>query len=206
MIGLLRGKVLSKKPPFAIIDVGGVGYELQASMHTFYSLPDIEQQITLYTHLQQREDGLFLFGFAEERERFLFRELIKVSGVGPKLALAILSGMQVGEFLQCLDHKDVKSLVGLPGVGKKTAERLIIEMRDRLIESSAVHEQFSEVLLGKDQSPATNDNSVDAINALISLGYKPLEAKRVVGKLSNEADDSESLIRLALQSMAKGSK
>lgn len=195
MIGQLRGILVEKKPPFLIVDVHGVGYELQASMTTMYVLPSIGKEIFLYTHFVVREDAQLLYAFANEAERIVFRQLIKVSGVGPKLALTILSGMDVANFVQCIEAGDSSRLIKLPGVGKKTAERLVVEMRDKFVKQlSTKPTDFTEVVI---------DSSQDAISALVSLGYKQNEAQTVIRKVYVDGADSEALIRLALQSMVK---
>lgn len=195
MIGQLRGMLTLKKPPYLIIDVNGVGYELQASMTTIYALPMVGQEVFVFTHFVVREDAQLLYAFADESERILFRKLIKISGVGPKLALTILSGMNVASFVHCIETRDVNRLVSLPGVGKKTAERLVVEMADKLNKDfNNMQQNFSEVIL---------DNTHDAESALISLGYKPQEAQTVIRKVYVAGADSETLIRLALQSMVK---
>lgn len=185
MIGLLRGILLEKRPPGLLLDVNGVGYEIQAPMSTFYHLPDLNQTVTLLIHLTVREDAHILFGFYHRQERDLFRALIKVNGVGPKLALAILSGINATEFIQCVQNNDITRLVHIPGIGKKTAERLIIETRDAL-STSAV------------QTPTRYIE--DAISALTALGYKPQEAQKAVQLVAKNGRSSEELIRLALQS------
>lgn len=195
MIGQIRGILAIKKPPYLIVDVNGVGYELQASMTTMYELPVIGQEVFLFTHFVVREDAQLLYAFAEESERMVFRQLIKVSGVGPKLALTILSGMNVASFVCCIQDRDVNRLIQLPGVGKKTAERLVIEMADKLNKDfSSKQQNFSEVILS---------STHDAESALVSLGYKPQEAQAVIRKIYVADADSETLIRLALQSMVK---
>lgn len=195
MIGQLRGILVVKKPPYLVVDVHGVGYELQASMTTMYALPTLGKEVFLYTHFVVREDAQLLYAFADEAERLVFRQLIKVSGVGPKLALTILSGMDVANFVQCIETGDSARLVKLPGVGKKTAERLIVEMKDKFDQSfSSKQQSFGEVII---------DSSQDAISALVSLGYKQNEAQLVIRKVHVDGADSEALIRLALQSMVK---
>lgn len=198
MIGFLRGVVVAKKPPSLLLDVRGVGYEIDAPMSTFYKLPDIGEEVTLYTHLAIREDAHNLFGFVSETERALFRSLIRVSGVGAKLALAILSGLSAEEFHRCVEAQDAARLVRLPGVGKKTAERLIIEMRDRLPELPTVHLPGAGVLPSPAASPVD-----DAVSALIALGFKPQDANSLVRKVSVDGKSSEEIIRSALQSAAK---
>lgn len=195
MIGQLRGILAVKKPPYLIVDVHGVGYELQASMTTIYALPMNGKEVFLYTHFVVREDAQLLYAFADEAERIVFRQLIKVSGVGPKLALTILSGMDVANFVQCIETGDSGRLVKLPGVGKKTAERLIVEMKDKFDQHFGSKQQiFSEVIM---------DSSQDAISALVSLGYKHNEAQTAIRKIHVDGADSEALIRLALQAMVK---
>ncbi|HHI94836.1 MAG TPA: Holliday junction branch migration protein RuvA [Gammaproteobacteria bacterium] len=200
MIGRLHGILLEKQPPQLLLDVNGVGYEISAPMTTFYELPETGDQITLHTHLAVREDAHVLYGFLREQDRLLFRTLIKISGVGPKLALAILSGMSADEFAGCVQNGDSTLLTRLPGVGKKTAERLVVELKDRL-------KDWQGVVLTTEAStnritPAS-DALKDAISALVSLGYKPQEASRMVGQLENDNLASEELIRLALKAAAQ---
>ncbi len=181
-----------------MLDVNGVGYEVEAPMTTFYDLPALNQEIKLHTHLVVREDAHILFGFSAEAERSLFRTLIKVNGVGPKLALTILSGQSAEEFHRCIHDNDTQALVRLPGVGKKTADRLVIEMRDRLpelSESSAAN--FTQEAGGR--STAVANPKQEAISALCSLGYKPLDAGKMVQNISAEDKTCEDIIRLALQ-------
>ncbi len=202
MIGRLRGVILERKPPELLLDVNGVGYEVEASMNTFYTLPESSDPVTLYTHLVVREDAQLLYGFSEERERRMFRELIRVRGVGAKLALAILSGMSADQFVGCVHEEDTTALVRLPGVGKKTAERLIVEMKDRLKE----WESFSpKVEQGAAPAPGgVADAQSEAVHALISLGYKPQEASRLVSAVEGVDDlSSEEVIRLALKQSVK---
>ena len=197
MIGFLRGKLVHKAPPFLVLDVQGVGYEVEAPMTTFYDLPAINQEIKLHTHLVVREDAHILFGFSKEADRALFRTLIKVSGVGPKLALTILSGQSAEEFHRCIHDNDTLALVRLPGVGKKTAERLVIEMRDRLpnLDDSAMSStDKSSAFIS-----AVGNAKQEAISALCSLGYKPLDANKMVQNISAEGKSCEDIIRLALQ-------
>ena len=197
MIGFLRGKLVYKAPPFLVLDVQGVGYEVEAPMTTFYDLPAINEEIKLHTHLVVREDAHILFGFSAEADRTLFRTLIKVNGVGPKLALTILSGQSAEEFHRCIHDNDTQALVRLPGVGKKTAERLIIEMRDRLPGLG------DSVMTSIDNSgvtiPAAGKPKQEAVSALCSLGYKPLDASKMVQNISAEGKSCEDIIRLALQ-------
>lgn len=200
MIGFLRGKLVQKTPPQLVLDVQGVGYEVEAPMTTFYDLPALGQEVKLHTHLVVREDAHILFGFASETERMLFRTLIKVNGVGPKLALTILSGQSVAEFYRCVDDNDVKSLVRLPGVGQKTAERLIIEMRGRLPALSD-----SSVVSSPEQMPAVMANSPkqEAVTALCALGYKPQDAAKMVQAIPVENKSCEDIIRQALRGTIK---
>lgn len=195
MIGRLTGQLLHKQPPWIVIDVHGVGYELEASMTALVALPAVGEQVSLFTHLTIRDDAHLLYGFVREQERALFRALIKVNGVGPKLALAILSGMDEAAFMRCIHDDDSKALTRLPGVGKKTADRLIIEMRDRFPEweNSANGPSLSD-------SPSGNPHRnalADAESALVSLGYKPTEAAKMLSGL--DADQpTEALIKSAL--------
>jgi len=199
MIGFLRGKLVHKAPPVLILDVQGVGYELEAPMTTFYNLPGIGAEVTLHTHLVVREDAHSLFGFAAEADRSLFRTLIKVNGVGPKLALTILSGQSAEEFHHCIHNNDTQALVRLPGVGKKTAERLVIEMRDRLPEAkpSATNNATPTT------ASITGNPKQEAISALCSLGYKPLDANKMVQHINTDNKSCEDIIRQALQGAVK---
>ena len=204
MIGRLRGVLVEKQAPEILIDVNGVGYELQMPLTSFYELPEINHEAVIYTHFVVREDAQLLYGFITKQERALFRLLIKTNGVGPKLALTILSGMTASEFVGCVERDDIVTLVKLPGVGKKTAERLLVEMRDKLkslMEASAGSER--EFVLQSNYSPAPTVNSAeeDAISALISLGYKPVQASKSVAAAYHEGMDSETLIKAALKSM-----
>lgn len=201
MIGRLRGILLEKKPPQLLLDVNGVGYDVSAPMTTFYELPETGAEVILHTHLAVREDAHVLYGFLRETDRSLFRNLIKVSGVGPKLALAILSGMSADEFAGCVHSGNAAALTKLPGVGKKTAERLVIEMKDRLKDWEGAATLPTGAAGVTPTIPAT-DAVKDAISALVSLGYKPQEASKMVSKLECEGLSSEELIRLALRSVA----
>ncbi len=200
MIGRLHGILLEKQPPQLLLDVGGVGYEISAPMTTFYELPETGNEITLRTHLAVREDAHVLYGFLREQDRLLFRTLIKVSGVGPKLALAILSGMSADEFAGCVQNGDSALLTRLPGVGKKTAERLVVELKDRLKDwqGSTLTADIST-----NRAVPASDALKDAISALVSLGYKPQEASRMVSQLESDGLASEELIRLALKAAAQ---
>lgn len=192
MIGFLRGTLLEKKPPQLLLDVGGVGYEIDAPMSTFYALPEAGAEISLFTHLAVREDAHTLFGFSSRDERRLFRSLIKISGVGAKLALTILSGMNVESFARCVMDEDLDTLVRLPGVGKKTAGRLLIEMRDRI----------KDVLpagAGQVSVRQPDTASSEAHDALVALGYKAAEATRLISKVETKNLPTEEIIRAALQ-------
>ena len=201
MIGRLRGTLLEKQPPHLLLDVNGVGYELEAPMTTFYDLPATGSEVILFTHLVVREDAHTLFAFGRVEDRSLFRALIKVNGVGAKLALTILSGMDATAFVRCVQEKDSASLVRLPGVGKKTAERLIVEMADRLDDWQPA------AVVERDGAPAaveTVANPVEeAVGALIALGYKPPEASRMVRAVETRDLPAEEIIRLALQATVK---
>ncbi len=200
MIGRLRGVLALKHPPHLTIDVGGVGYDLEASLSTFERLPEVGAEITLHTHLAVREDAHVLYGFASLDERTLFRSLIRVSGVGAKLALLILSGMDVNTFSRCVQEGDTAALTRLPGIGKKTAERLIVDMRDRLgtLELGAPFTPAGTAA-GSGEAGAV----ADAVSALVALGYKPVDATRMVRALDSEGVGSEELIRQALQATVR---
>lgn len=197
MIGFLRGRLTAKHPPQLLIDVGGVGYEVEAPMSTFYVLPPVGTDVSLFTHLVVREDAHVLFGFGSERERRLFRELIKVSNVGPKLALALLSGMTVDSFMLCIEAQDADTLVKIPGVGRKTAERLLIEMRDRIKNLTGL-DTVAPIAEGA-VATAGNGAQAEAFSALVALGYKPAEVTRLLKAVDPAARTTEDLIRGALQ-------
>lgn len=201
MIGQVRGIILQKQPPQLLIDVNGIGYEIDAPMSTFYHLPEIGQEVKLLTHFVVREDAHHLYGFLSEEERLLFRTLLKVNGVGPRLALTILSSISSDEFVQCVVNNDTASLVRLPGVGKKTAERLIIEMRDKLAAWQQQSPVDLNILTPVTGRGARNQIVQDAVSALISLGYKPQEASRAVSKVDDGILSSEEIIRKALREM-----
>jgi holliday junction DNA helicase RuvA len=202
MIGRLRGQLLVKRPPYLLLEVGGVGYEVEAPMSTFYALPEVGVEVVLHIHLQVREDAHSLFGFAAEAERGLFRELLKVNGVGAKVALAILSGMDAATFSGCVLAADAARLTRLPGIGKKTAERLIIEMRDRLgtLEAGAAPAAAPAAGVSAAAPAAAED---EAVNALISLGYKPQEASRMVAAVMTDDMGTEDIIRQALKAVVR---
>lgn len=198
MIGRLKGILLEKQPPAILLDVQGVGYELEASMSTFYHLPESGESVTLHTHLVVREDAQLLYAFYSLAERLMFRNLIKISGVGPKLALTILSGMSAEDFTRCIMDEDSKSLTRLPGVGKKTAERLVIELKDKLSKDDSIK------LPGMPEKVERQANPVnDAVSALISLGYKAQQASQMVRDLDVDDKSTEEIIRAALQGGAK---
>ncbi len=200
MIGFLRGKLALKAPPLLMLDVNGVGYEVEAPMTVFYNLPALGSEITLHTHLVVREDAQILFGFSTEADKAMFRTLIKVNGVGPKLALTILSGQSAEEFHRCIHNNDTQALVRLPGVGKKTAERLVIEMRDRLPDlGDSVGSVDLSVTGDRIRVQSVNNPKQEAISALCSLGYKPLDAGKMVQNIGVEGKSCEDIIRLALQ-------
>ncbi len=196
MIGHLRGRLVRKAPPALIVDVGGVGYELEAPMSTFYRLPDIGGEVELHTHLVVRDDAHLLYGFATEDERRLFRDLLRVTGIGPKIGLALLSGMDVDTFLLCVEAQDVDALTRIPGIGRKTAERLLIEMRDRIRALG----QLPSSLQRPDQPPGAQ---AEAYAALVALGYRPAEATRLLKSLDGQGAGTEELIRRALQAAAR---
>jgi Holliday junction DNA helicase RuvA len=201
MIGRLQGTILEKQPPSILIDVQGVGYELEASMSTFYQLPECGENITLHTHLVVREDAQLLYGFYSLSERQMFRNLIKISGVGPKLALTILSGMSAEDFSRCIMDGDSKALTRLPGVGKKTAERLVIELKDRLEKDDSIKLPGSTGTTASIERQANPVN--DAVSALISLGYKAQQASQMIRDIDVEAKSTEEIIRAALQGGAR---
>lgn len=200
MIGRLSGILLEKQPPHILLDVQGVGYELDAPMSTFYQLPALGEKVTLHTHMVVREDAQLLYAFADKRGRELFRELIRLNGVGPKLALALMSGMEVDELVMAVQHQDVSALVRVPGVGKKTAERLLIELRDRFKVWDALPGAVS-LAAPSGIANAPVKPSADAVSALIALGYKPQEASKAVAAVEEDGLSSEELIRRALRGM-----
>jgi len=205
MIGRLRGILLEKQAPDLLIEVAGVGYEVQLPLTSFYQLPATGEEATIYTHFVVREDAQLLYGFVSQNERALFRQLIKANGVGPKLALTILSGMTAQQFVRCVQLDDVSTLVKLPGVGKKTAERLVVEMRDRLKDwgiapntplTDAMSLHDDEAIFSPEQSAEQ-----DAMGALVSLGYTQVQADKAVRKVKQSDMTSEQLIKAALRSM-----
>ncbi|BDZ74116.1 Holliday junction ATP-dependent DNA helicase RuvA [Methylophaga marina] len=196
MIGRLRGIIIEKQPPELVLDVHGVGYELSAPMSTFFNLPAVNEEVMLFTHMVVREDAQLLYAFATERERLLFRSLLKVNGVGAKLALTILSGSDVDTFARSVQEGDTASLTRLPGVGKKTAERLIVEMRDRLKEVSSA---MGIDTIVSDMPMTTAGAKSEAVEALVALGYKPNEADKMLRSFDSEGMTTEQIIRQALQ-------
>lgn len=191
MIGRLRGTLIHKQPPWLMIEAGGVGYELEAPMSTFYDLPEVGREVILFTHYAQKEDSVSLYGFLREGERRLFRDLQRVSGVGAKISLAVLSGASVDEFARLIQGGDITALTRIPGIGKKTAERMVVELRDR----AANFGQGGAPIAGQ----AGNDPVSEAITALQQLGYKPAEAAKMARDANNEGDDVATVIRKALQ-------
>ncbi len=199
MIGFLKGRLASKHPPAVVVDVNGVGYELEAPMSTFYGLPAVGEPVALYTHLVVREDAHILFGFGTDGERRLFRGLLKVSGVGPKIALGILSGASVDDFLRIIEAEDVAMLTRIPGIGRKTAERVIIEMRD-----SAQKLAVPSAGTGNASDPAgALSPQSEAFGALIALGYKAPEAARLLKAADEPGLSTTEIIRRALKSAVK---
>ena len=204
MIGRLRGTLIEKTAPEILIECSGIGYEVTMPMTSIYALPELNEEATIYTHFVVREDAQLLYGFANKTERKLFRLLIKVNGVGPKLALAILSGMSADQFVSCVVHDDVTTIVKIPGVGKKTAERLLIEMRDRIKDwQSSLHTPATDAapIEVNHENTLINDAKGDALNALISLGYTQGQADRAIKAVYANDKSSEALIRDALKAM-----
>ncbi|MCW8964735.1 MAG: Holliday junction branch migration protein RuvA [Gammaproteobacteria bacterium] len=197
MIARLSGKLILKQPPMLLIDVHGVGYEVEAPMSTFYELPEPGEDVTLLTHLTIRDDAHILFGFASEGERSLFRNLIKVNGVGPKMALTILSGIAAPDFVLCVQNRDAAALTRLPGIGKKTAERLVVEMQDRLGDSEGV------ICVAGHLSDIAANPARDAISALVALGYRQADADRMVKVVARDGMPSEEIIREALKAQVR---
>nr|WP_155602306.1 Holliday junction branch migration protein RuvA [Aeromonas salmonicida] len=203
VIGRLRGVVIEKQPPEVLLEVGGLGYEVQMPMSCFYDLPEIGKEVTIHTHFVVREDAQLLYGFNHKQERALFRELIKTNGVGPKLALAILSGMTATQFVLSVEREEISSLIKLPGVGKKTAERLVVEMKDRL-KGWVSHDLFSPAeisLPARESVLRAPDSSEEAASALVALGYKPQQASQIVSKIAKEGMSVEDIIRESLRSL-----
>ncbi|MNO34763.1 Holliday junction ATP-dependent DNA helicase RuvA [compost metagenome] len=203
MIGRLRGVIIEKQPPEVLIEVGGLGYEVHMPMSCFYDLPELGKEAVIHTHFVVREDAQLLYGFNHKQERALFRELIKTNGVGPKLALAILSGMTATQFVMSVEREEISSLVKLPGVGKKTAERLVVEMKDRL-KGWVSHDLFSPAAISppaQESQLRAPDASEEAASALVALGYKPQQASQIVAKVASEGMSVEAIIRESLRSL-----
>lgn len=198
MIGRITGVLIEKKPPQIVVDCHGVGYEIEAPMTTIWALPELHAQVSLYTHLAVRDDAHLLYGFSSETERALFRSLLRVNGVGTKMALAILSGMTADEFAACVHGGDTARLTALPGVGKKTAERLIVEMRDRV---GTFVDGANPVAAPPGAAGHAGDAAADAIAGLVALGYKPQDASRYVHALETDGLSSEAIIREVLKSL-----
>ncbi len=198
MIGRIQGVIVEKQAPLLLVDVNGVGYEVLAPMTTIFQLPPVGEKTTLHTHLVVREDAQLLYGFADQRDRSLFQALIKVNGVGPKLALTILSGIETDDFVRSVRNDDTAALVRLPGVGKKTAERLLVEMKDRLRDWQV----DGRTVLNEVPAAAADDWVGEAESALVALGYKPAEASKAIAAVNDDSiDGSEALIRKALKNM-----
>jgi len=205
VIGRLRGTILEKQPPEVLLEVGGIGYEVQMPMSCFYELPEVGQEAVISTHFIVREDAQLLYGFNKKSERELFREVIKANGVGPKLGLAILSAMTAGQFVLSVENEDITTLVKIPGVGKKTAERLVVEMKDRL-KGWGEGDLFTPASdAAASNVPAENHSAAraedEAVSALIALGYKPQQASKVISQIAQPDMTSEAMIRDALRSM-----
>ncbi|HEY0505246.1 MAG TPA: Holliday junction branch migration protein RuvA [Lysobacter sp.] len=193
MIGRLKGTLVLKQPPWLVVDVHGVGYELEAPMSTFYDLPDLGREVSLFTHYAQKEDSVSLYGFLREGERRLFRDVQKVSGIGAKIALAVLSGVSVDEFARLVQAGDITALTRIPGIGKKTAERMVVELRDRAADLAGAGATLSA-------PGGAHDPQSEAVIALQQLGYKPAEAVRMAREATAEGDDAATIIRKALKS------
>jgi len=194
MIGSLRGKLIFKKAPAIIIECNGVGYDVETPMSTFFELPAVGEELFLFTHLLVREDAQILYGFATDDERSLFRTVLKVRGIGAKIGLAVLSAMSVAGFNRCIEYEDTTALAKIPGIGKKTAERLIIEMRDRIDKSVAT----DTIKLTVEQGAKS-----EAVDALVALGYKPAEVNKLIARLDVDGQSAEGIIRLALRQAAQ---
>ena len=193
MIGRLRGILALKQPPWLVVDVNGVGYELEAPMSTFYDLPELGREVSLFTHYAQKEDSVSLYGFLREPERRLFRDVQKVSGIGAKIALAVLSGVSVDEFARLVQAGDITALTSIPGIGKKTAERMVVELRDRAADLAGGGVPGA-------MAAGAGDPVADAVTALQQLGYKPAEAARMAREAAAPGDEAATIIRKALQS------
>lgn len=200
MIGFLKGSLVSKLPPFLVLNVQGVGYELEAPMATFYDLPEENTEVLLFTHLVVREDAHLLYGFSDRSQRELFRSLLKVSGVGPRVGLAILSTLSTSQFVQCVNQQDTLTLTSVPGIGKKTAERMLLDMRDRISVLDHFDSGDNDVVGGVE----LNQNPIeDAMGALVALGYKAADANRAIRAVEENNPGRDDLIRNALQFLSK---
>jgi holliday junction DNA helicase ruvA len=198
MIGRLHGKIIEKQPPEMVIDVQGVGYEVLLPMTSFYNLPQVGDEATIFTHLVVREDAHLLFGFAQKQDRTLFRELIKTNGVGPKLALAILSAMSVSQFANAVENEELAKLTKIPGIGRKTAERLLVELKGKF-KGMSQSDFFEEHHVDTIVASHSTDPADEARDALIALGYKPADAEKMIKKVNKSGSTSEQLIRDALK-------
>jgi len=196
VIGHLRGRLVRKAPPALIVDVNGVGYELEAPMSTFYRLPELGSEVELHTHLVVREDAQLLYGFATEDERRLFRDLLRVTGIGPKIGLALLSGIDVETFMRCVEAEDTQALTRIPGIGRKTAERLLIEMRDRI-------HALGQLPASGSGTATRGGARAEAYSALVALGYRPVEVNQLLQGVEQDGAGTEELIRRALQAAAR---
>lgn len=205
MIGRIQGILLEKQAPRLLVDVGGVGYEVEVPLTVYYRLPEPGGEVTLHTHFVVREDAQLLYGFLDRPERELFRVLIRVNGVGPRMALGILSGMEGAEFVRCVQNHDINALIRLPGVGRKTAERLLVEMQDRLKDFQHWLPSLPSTLVDVVEKRTARIEISEAESALIALGYKPQEAARAIAALNTEGLRSEEIIRQALRNMVKAS-
>ncbi len=200
MIGFLKGSLVSKLPPFLVLNVQGVGYELEAPMATFYELPEENTEVLLFTHLVVREDAHLLYGFSDRAQRELFRSLLKINGVGPRVGLAILSTLSTSQFVQCVNQQDTLTLTSVPGIGKKTAERMLLDMRDRISALDHFDAGDNDVAGGVE----LNQNPVeDAMGALVALGYKAADASRAIRTVEENSPGRDDLIRNALQFLSK---
>jgi holliday junction DNA helicase RuvA len=200
LIGRLRGTLAEKHPPHLIVDVNGVGYEIEVPMTTLYRLPSLGEPVTLFTHLVVREDAHLLYGFHEKRERELFRELIRLNGVGPKLALALMSGLEADELVRCVQNQDTSVLVKIPGVGKKTAERLLVELKGRF-KAWETMPMIAQLVVEPTSAQQVSSAENDALSALVALGFKPQEASRSIAAIKEDGLSSEEMIRRALKGM-----
>ena len=196
MIGRMRGLLVAKQPPWVMIEAGGIGYELEVPMSTLYDLPELGREVILFVHYAHKEDTVALYGFLREAERAQFRNLLRVSGIGAKIALSVLSGASVDEFARLVQAGDVTALTRVPGIGKKTAERIVLELRDRVGAVSAVPVGIN--------ASASRDPHSEALTALQQLGYKPAEAQRLVRDIQAPGDSAEALIRKALKAALSG--